>query len=57
MSLSQECQLSVESRVSEENFLYAEYIKRHFEEYADENDRKWVIENWKYPVMSRYGDI
>lgn len=53
MSLSQEYQLSVDNRVSEENFLYSEYIKRYFEEYADENDRRWVIENWKFPIISQ----
>lgn len=57
MSLDPEFQLLVERRVNEENFLYAEYIKRHVEEYADDDDRKWILKNWNYPLIDKTNDI
>ncbi len=53
MSSGESDQLSVPQRVNEENFILAEYVKRNFEQYADNNDVRWVIENWNYPVINK----
>lgn len=53
MSSIESDQLGVLQRVNEENFILAEYVKRNFEQYADNNDVQWVIENWNYPVINK----
>ena len=57
MSSIESDQLVVLQRINDENFILAEYVKRNFEQYADSDDVKWVIENWNYPVINKDEDL